>query len=189
MSGGVSVLSVHVGLPREFEVQGKRVRTAIWKSPVTGPVRVKRLNLDGDAQADPDVHGGPQKAVYAYPSEHYERWRKELELPELAWGSFGENLTTAGLDETTVRIGDRLRIGTAEFQVTRPRLPCWKLALRLGRPEIVRLLLSTRRTGFYLSVLREGHLTAGDAIECVASSERGPSVAEAAAARATTQEE
>ncbi len=187
-AAGTSVVSVNVGLPREVEVQGRRVRTAIWKSPVAGPVRVRRLNLDGDAQADPDVHGGPLKAVYAYPSEHYALWRKQLELPELAFGSFGENLTTVGLDETTVRIGDRLRIGSAEFQVTKPRLPCHKLALRLGRPEILRLLVSTGRTGFYLSVLQEGHLAAGDAIECVASSERGPSVAEVVAARTSEEE-
>jgi MOSC domain-containing protein YiiM len=165
------------------------VRTAIWKSPVAGLVRVRRLNLEGDGQADPGVHGGREKAVYAYPSEHYELWRKELELLELGWGSFGENLTTVGLTESTVRIGDRLRIGTVELQVTKPRLPCYKLALRLGRPEILRRLLQTGRTGFYLAVLEEGHLAAGDDIECVASSERGPTVAEVVAERQGSRDE
>jgi len=186
---GIKVVSVNVGLPRDFEVQGKRVRTAVWKSPVAGHVHVWKLNIEGDAQADPDVHGGPLKAVYAYPSEHYELWRKELELAELGWGSFGENLTTVGLSESTVRIGDRLRIGTVELQVTKPRLPCYKLALRLGRPEILRRLVQTGRTGFYLAVLEEGRLAAGDSIECVASSERGPTVAEVVAARDASREE
>ena len=186
---GVRVVSVNVGLPREVRSGSETVRTAIWKSPVAGPVRVRRLNLEGDGQADPDVHGGPQKAVYAYPSEHYELWRKELELLELGWGSFGENLTTVGLTESTVRIGDRLRIGTVELQVTKPRLPCYKLALRLGRPEILRRLLQTGRTGFYLAVLEEGHLAAGDDIEFVASSERGPTVAEVVADRQGSRDE
>ena len=178
-----SLVSVNVGLPREVEFRGRRVRTGIWKEPVAGPVRVGRLNLEGDAQGDPDVHGGPSKAVYAYPSEHYELWRAELDMPDLGWGGFGENLTTAGLAETVVRIGDRLRIGTAEFQVTRPRLPCYKLAMRIARPDIERRFLVTGRTGFYLSVVLEGHVSAGDPIEFVASSEKGPTVAEVAARR------
>jgi len=184
-----SVLSVNVGLPRDVPWKGEIVRTAIWKAPVTGPVRVERLNLEGDRQADLTVHGGSAKAVYVYPSEHYLRWREELDLPDLAWGSFGENLTTLGLSEATVRIGDRFRIGTAEFQVTRPRLPCYKLGIRFGQPDIVRRFLLTARTGFYLSVLLEGHLAAGDAIEFVASSELGPTVAEVVATRRTQAEE
>ena len=183
-----SLVSVNVGLPREVEWQGERVRTGIWKQPVAGPVRVGKFNLDGDAQADLTVHGGVAKAVYAYPSEHYELWRAELDLPDLGWGSFGENLTTVGLSEATVRIGDRLRIGTAELQVTRPRRPCFKLEIRFGRPDIVRRFLRTGRTGFYLSVLMEGHLAAGDAIEFVASSERGPTVAEVVRSRSSREE-
>jgi MOSC domain-containing protein YiiM len=183
-----SLISVNVGLPREIEWRGKRVRTGIWKEPVAGPVRVGRLNLEGDGQGDPDVHGGPAKAVYAYPSEHYDLWRAELDMPDLGWGGFGENLTTAGLSEAIVRIGDRLRIGTAEFQVTRPRLPCYKLAIRIDRPDIERRFLRTGRTGFYLSVVLEGHVAAGDAIEPVASSEMGPTVAEVVAARASGEE-
>lgn len=178
-----SIVSVNVGLPREVDWRGERVRTGIWKEPVAGPVRVRKLNLDGDGQADPAVHGGPAKAVYVYPSEHYELWRAELDLPDLAWGSFGENLTTAGLSEATVRIGDRLRIGTVELQVTRPRLPCYKLGIRFGRPYLLRRFLESGRTGFYLAVLQEGHLAAGDAVEFVASSEKGPTVAEVVAAR------
>jgi len=178
-----SVVSVNVGLPREVAWQGKHVRTGIWKNPVAGPVRVGKLNLEGDGQGDLEAHGGLAKAVYAYPSEHYELWRAELDMPDLGWGGFGENLTTAGLSEATVRIGDRLRIGTAEFQVTKPRLPCYKLGIRLAHPEVVRRFRVTGRTGFYLAVLREGHVGAGDAIDFVASSEMGPTVAEAAAAR------
>lgn len=183
-----SIVSVNVGLPREVEWQGERVLTGIWKEPVVGPVRVGRLNLEGDGQGDLAVHGGAGKAVYAYPSEHYELWRAELDMPDLGWGSFGENLTTVGLTEATVRIGDRLRIGTAELQVTRPRLPCFKLHIRFGRSDVVRRFLTTGRTGFYLSVLLEGHVAAGDAIEFVASSERGPTVAEVVALEISGEE-
>jgi len=175
-----SLISVNVGLPREVEWRGRQVRTGIWKEPVSGPVRVGKLNLDGDGQADSRVHGGASKAVYLYPSEHYELWRAELDMPDLGWGGFGENLTTVGLSEEIVRIGDRLRIGTAAFQVTQPRLPCYKLLMRIERPDIERRFLQTGRTGFYLSVVLEGRVTAGDAIEFEASSERGPTVAEVA---------
>ena len=175
-----SLVSVNVGLPRDVELQGKRVRTGIWKTPVAGPVHVGKLNLEGDGQADGQRHGGAAKAVYLYPSEHYELWRAELDMPDLGWGGFGENFTTIGLSEAIVRIGDRLRIGTAAFQVTRPRLPCYKLAIRIDRPDIERRFLQTGRTGFYLSVVLEGHVAAGDPIEFEASSEKGPTVAEVA---------
>ena len=183
-----SIVSVNVGLPREVEWQGERVLTGIWKQPVAGPVRVGKLNLEGDGQGDPSRHGGPAKAVYAYPSEHYALWRPELDLPDLGWGSFGENLTTVGLTEATVRIGDRLRIGTTELQVTRPRLPCFRLQIRFGRSDVVRRFLTTGRTGFYLSVLLEGHVAAGDAIEFVASSEKGPTVAEVVGRESSREE-
>lgn len=179
-----TIVSVNVGLPREIEWRGERVRTGIWKLPVAGRVRVRKLNLDGDGQGDLDAHGGVAKAVYAYPSEHYPLWRAELDLEDLGWGSFGENLTTVGLSEEVLRIGDRLRIGTVELQITQPRFPCYKLGIRLGHPEVVRRFQNSIRTGFYLSVVREGELGAGDPIECVASSERGPTVAEVAAERA-----
>src|SRR5882724_12583457 len=155
------VLSVNVGSPREVQWQGRPVRTSIWKSPVTGPVIVKTLNLDGDQQADLTVHGGEKKAVYVYPSEHYALWRAELPGVDLPWGAFGENLTTEGLMEDSVHIGDRFRIGSAELVVTQPRMPCFKLGIRFGRPDIVKRFLRSGRTGFYLTVTREGQVEAG----------------------------
>lgn len=160
-----TLVSVNVGLPRDVEWRGEIVRTSIFKRPVAGPVRVGRLSLEGDAQADPSVHGGATKAAYVYPAQHYRAWRPELGA--LEWGSFGENLTVSGLDERRVWIGDRLRIGTAEFLVTQPRLPCFKLGLRLGRAEMERRFLERGLTGFYLSVAVEGELRAGDPVELV----------------------
>jgi MOSC domain-containing protein YiiM len=160
----VKIISINVGLPREVEWQGKVVSTSIFKKPVTGSVRVERLNLVGDRQADLTVHGGADKAVYAYPSEHYAYWKDELPGTALPWGSFGENLTIEGLDETLC-IGDRLTIGSAEFVVTQPRLPCFKLALRFGRLDMVKRFLKSGRTGFYLAVLQEGEIKVGDPIE------------------------
>ncbi|MFL5449701.1 MAG: MOSC domain-containing protein [Gemmatimonadales bacterium] len=161
------VLSVNVGLPRGVEWRDEPVITAIHKTPVSGPVRVRRLNLDGDRQADLSVHGGPDKAVYVYPSEHYPFWRDELAGVALPWGAFGENLTVEGVNESTLRVGDGLRIGTAEFIVTQPRLPCYKLNVRFQRPDMVKRFLRSGRTGFYLAVIKEGELAAGDEIELV----------------------
>jgi MOSC domain-containing protein YiiM len=161
------VVSVNVGLPREVEWRDEVVATAIHKAPVSGPVEVKRLNLAGDRQADLSVHGGPDKAVYAYPSEHYPYWREELPGVALPWGAFGENLTVEGLSEPELRVGDVLRIGTAELVVTQPRLPCYKLNARFQRPDMVKRFLRSGRTGFYLAVLKEGRLAAGDPIELV----------------------
>jgi MOSC domain-containing protein YiiM len=127
-------------------------------------VRVRTLNLEGDRQADLKVHGGPDKAVYVYPSEHYEFWRRELAQHPLKWGAFGENLTVEGLAEDAVSIGDHIGIGTAVFQVSQPRLPCFKLAAKLQREDIIRQFLDSRRTGFYVRVLEEGSLQAGDRI-------------------------
>lgn len=172
------ILSLNVGKPREVEWQGRTVLTSIYKSPVAGRVHVDRLNVEGDQQSDLTVHGGFDKAVYAYPSEHYPLWREEDPGLDLPWGAFGENLTTEGLSEETVHIGDRLRAGSAELLVTQPRMPCFKLAIRLDRPDIGRSMLKSRRTGFYLSVLREGETAAGDAIEVIGRDERGVSVAE-----------
>jgi MOSC domain-containing protein YiiM len=126
---------------------------------------LRTLNLDGDRQADLSVHGGAQKTVYVYPGEHYGPWRAELPDVELPWGAFGENFTTEGLLEDEVHIGDRFRIGEAEVQVTQPRMPCFKLGVRFGDPEIVSRFLESRRSGFYLAVLREGRVEAGDAFE------------------------
>jgi MOSC domain-containing protein YiiM len=160
----VSVLSVNVGLPREVLWRGKPVTTAIWKEPVAGRVPLRRLNLDGDRQADLRVHGGQDKAVYAYPSEFYELWSRERPELELGPGTFGENLTVEGLLDDDVCVGDRFQIGTAELVVTQPRLPCFKLGLRLGRDEFVTEFLERGLLGFYLAVAREGEVAAGDAI-------------------------
>lgn len=161
----MKVVSVNVGRPRRFEQNGREIVTGIFKAPVTGRVAVRALNLDGDQQADLEVHGGPDKAVYAYPGEHYDYWRAELPDAELPWGVFGENFTVEGLREDELNIGDRLRIGTSELVVTQPRLPCYKLAFRFGRPDMVKRFLASRRTGFYLRVLREGEAGEGDTIE------------------------
>ncbi len=163
----MKVLSVNVGLPREVEWRAETVETAIFKAPVSGRVAVTRLNLAGDRQADLSVHGGFDKAVYAYPSEHYAYWRKELPRTALPWGAFGENLTVEGLSEAGMRVGDILRIGSTELVVTQPRLPCYKLNARFQRPDMVKRFLRSRRTGFYLAVVKEGHLAAGDPIELV----------------------
>jgi MOSC domain-containing protein YiiM len=163
----MKLVSVNVGLPREVAWRGKLALTSIWKSPVEGRVRVGRENLDGDRQSDLNVHGGVDKAVYAYPSEHYAFWRAELGLAELPWGAFGENLTLAGVTEERICIGDRMRCGSAELAVTQPRIPCYKLGLRFGRPDVVKRFRAAGRSGFYFAVVREGELGAGDSLELV----------------------
>ena len=172
---------MNVGLPREVDWRGRRVRTSIWKAPVPGRIRVDRLNLEGDRQSDLSVHGGPGKAVYVYPSEHYEYWTRELPGTDLAWGAFGENFTTEGLLEKDVKIGDRLRVGSAEFRVTQPRMPCYKLGVRFGRDDMVKRFLASGRTGFYLAVLSEGDVGSGDTIEFTARDEHDVTVADIAA--------
>ena len=159
------VISVNVGEPRQItDAAGNVVLTSIYKVPVDGTVRVRELNLDGDRQSDLVKHGGPRRAVYMYPSEHYNFWRKELPGIDLPWGAFGETLTIEGLLEDDVRVGDRFRVGSAELVVTRPRKPCFKLAIRLGLRDMVMRFRASGRSGFYLSVAREGELRAGDAI-------------------------
>lgn len=160
----MKVVSVNVGLPREVTTSGPTVITAIFKAAVPGRVRVAGDNLEGDRQADLSVHGGRDKAVYAYPSEHYAAWREELPDADLPWGAFGENLTTEGLDETGVRVGDRFRIGSAELVVTQPRMPCYKLAVRFGRADMIKRFARSGRSGFYLAIATEGDVGAGDAI-------------------------
>ena len=174
----MKLISVSVGRPRQVTWRGKSVKTSIWKTPVEGAVRVTTLNLQGDERCDLSVHGGADKAVYVYPSEHYAYWRAELPGADLPWGAFGENFTTEGLLEEHVRIGDRLRVGSAEFVVTQPRMPCFKLGIRFDRPDMVKRFLHARRTGFYLSVTREGSVTAGDPIEFAAREEHGVTVAD-----------
>lgn len=172
----MKIVSVNVGLPRPVSWRGRRIMTGIYKDPVEGRVRVRRTNLNGDGQADLSVHGGPDKAVYAYPSEHYPFWRRELELEDLPWGSFGENLTTEGWWEDEVHVGDRFRAGTAEFVVTQPRMPCFKLAMKFDRDDIVESFLESGRPGFYLAVAQEGEVGAGDAMERIHEDENGVTV-------------
>ena len=179
------LVSVGVGLPQEIVSHGRTVVTSIWKRPLGGRVRVGRLNIAGDQQSDLTVHGGPEKAVYVYPSEHYEYWKRELPGTDLPWGAFGENFTTEGLLEQDLAIGDRLGVGSAEFLVTQPRMPCFKLAIRFARDDMVKRFLQSRRSGFYLAVLREGEVGAGDPIEVTQRDERGITVADISALHGT----
>lgn len=177
----MQLVSVNVGLPQEIDWRGRRIRTSIWKVPREGRVRVNRLNLEGDQQSDLSVHGGTEKAVYAYPFEHYEYWGREFPAIDLPPGAFGENFTTEGLLEGDVKIGDRLRVGTAEFLVTQPRMPCYKLGVRFGRDDMVKRFLRSGRTGFYLAVFREGEVGRGDPIEFTGRSDHDVTVADIAA--------
>jgi MOSC domain-containing protein YiiM len=165
VDGHLKVISVNLGHSRTVDWNGRSVTTAFFKEPVMGKVKVKKLGLEGDEQADLKVHGGPKKAVYAYPSEHYDYWRKELPGVEFPWGSFGENLSVKGLSEDKLRIGDRLEAGSAELKVTRPRLPCFKMNVRFQRDDMMKRFQEAGLSGFYLEVLREGELKAGDKIK------------------------
>ena len=171
------VISVNVGRPRPMSHQARIVYSSIVKTPVSGPVRVGPVNLEGDEQADLRVHGGREKAVYAYPSEHYAFWRGQLPGFELPWSMFGENLTLEGLLERDVRVGDRLGIGTAVFVVTRPRMPCFKLGIRFGRPDMVQRFWHAGRPGFYLAIAAEGVIEAGDAIALQPGDPDAPTIA------------
>jgi len=174
----MKLISVNVGQPRRVPWRGQTVATAIFKEPVEGAVQLRRLNLDGDRQADLKVHGGPDKAVYVYPSEHYEFWRLELPGTELPWGAFGENFSTEGLLEESTGIGDRYRVGSVLVTVTQPRMPCYKLGIKFGRNDIIKRFLASRRTGFYFSVAEEGEVRAGDTVELLAREQSRVSVAD-----------
>jgi MOSC domain-containing protein YiiM len=174
----MKIISVNVGLPREVNWKGKTVSTGIFKEPISERVMVRSLNLDGDGQADLTVHGGLEKAVYVYPFEHYDYWQSELPDTELTLGNFGENFTTTGLTEDELNIGDRFGIGTVKLMVTQPRLPCYKLGIRFGRPDMVKSFLASRRTGFYFSVLQEGEVGTGDTLELVSRDENNITVAD-----------
>jgi len=163
----MKLISVNVGLPKEVTWRGWEVSTGIFKKPVKGRIALRKLNLDGDRQADLSVHGGPHKAVYCYPFEHYDYWTKELPGRELPLATFGENFTTEGLSED-VYVGDQFRIGSAEVVVTQPRLPCYKLGIRFQSDDMVKRFLASARTGFYLAVTSEGDVGAGDEIKPVA---------------------
>jgi MOSC domain-containing protein YiiM len=167
MKSDMKLVSVNVGAPRVVMSNGEPVSTGIFKEPVTGRIILRTLNLDGDRQGDLSVHGGPSKAVYVYPSEHYDYWKRELPEMKLPWGIFGENFTTAGLFESEVNIGDKFRIGSAIVMATEPRMPCYKLAIKFGRPDIIKRFLASERTGFYFAVVQEGEVGAGDSIEII----------------------
>lgn len=172
------IASVNVSMPRTVVRRRRPVRTGIFKEPVRGPVMVRTLNLEGDRQADLRVHGGPSKAVYAYPVDHYAFWRDELPDMTLTYGMFGENLSGDWPHEDAVYVGDRFRVGSAEVMVTEPRLPCYKLALKFGREDIIKRFLASGRTGFYLAVVREGTVEAGDAVALIERGEHGVTIAD-----------
>jgi len=174
----MKIISLNVGKPRTVPCGDREVTTGIFKSPAPGPLLLRRLNLDGDCQADLQVHGGRNKALYAYPSEHYEFWREDFPEQELPWGMFGENLTTEGLTEENACMGDQFRIGGAIVKVTQPRMPCYKLGIRFGRPDMVKRFLASRRSGIYFSVIEEGMLNVGDAIEKIHEDENRLSIAD-----------
>jgi MOSC domain-containing protein YiiM len=173
------LVSIQVGIPRIVTIDGQEVATSIYKSPIKGRVQLRSANLEGDKQADLSVHGGRDKAVYAYPSEHYSYWKKELSGVDLPWGAFGENFTTEGLTEDAVCLGDRFTIGTAEVVVTQPRLPCFKLNLKFDSDVMAKRFLASRRSGFYLRVLREGEVGPGDEIVRIHQDENRVSISDA----------
>ena len=173
----MKLISVNVGLPRTITFQDRAIATGIFKSPVSHRIRAIGHQLEGDAQVDLRVHGGPDKAVYAYPSEHYPFWEESL-WAKLTWGAFGENLTTEGLTEEEVCIGDRYQVGSVILKVSEPRQPCYKLALKLDRKYMIELFRKSGRSGFYFSVVREGELGQDDPIQRVSKSPYGVSIAD-----------
>jgi ferredoxin-NADP reductase/MOSC domain-containing protein YiiM len=172
------LLSVNVGLPRDITWQGKTVHTGIWKTPAKGPRLVRRLNIDGDGQGDLAGHGGEQRAVLVYQHDSYRYWQNQLGRTDFTYGQFGENFTIDGLSDAEVCIGDRYRIGSALFEVTQPRVTCYRLGIRMNEPEMAALLVKHGRPGFYFRVLEEGEVEAGDEITQVASGPEGMSVSE-----------
>jgi MOSC domain-containing protein YiiM len=185
----MKIISLNVGMPRIVrDAQGRDVTTSIFKSPVPGPRLLRRMNLDGDLQSDLTVHGGKNKAVYAYASEHYDYWRAQLPEYQFAWGNFGENFTTEGFFEDHAFIGDHLRIGSATIKVAQPRMPCFKLAIRFDRPDMVKRFWVSRRSGIYFSVVEEGMVDVGDTFARVHEDLRRISIADINRAYADPQE-
>jgi MOSC domain-containing protein YiiM len=174
----MKLVSVNCGLPREVTWHGISVTTGIYKRPVEGRVALRKLNLEGDRQADLSVHGGAAKAVYCYPIEHYDYWKTKLPGRELPMAIFGENFTVDGLLEDSVHLGDKFSVGSAEVVVTQPRLPCYKLGVRFELDDMVNRFLASRRTGFYLAVTREGDVGTGDKINLVERDPNAVSVCE-----------
>ncbi len=172
------ILSINVGQPRAVQAGDRKVLTSIFKTPVQGPVALRRYNIEGDRQSDLSVHGGPNKAVYLYPSEHYPFWAAQLPDLDLPPGALGENLTTEGMLEDEVHIGDVFRIGTAAVKVSQPRMPCYKLAIRMNRSDMVKRFWASGRPGIYFSIVEEGQLEAGDRIDLLEADPRRVSVAD-----------
>jgi MOSC domain-containing protein YiiM len=163
----MKLLSVNVSLPKEVPYKGKAIRTGIFKEAVQGRVKLRSLNLDGDGQADLVGHGGIYKAVHVYSTENYDHWKRELGRDDFSYGQFGENFTVEGMLEDNVHVGDVFRVGTALVEVTQPRVPCFKLAMKMGMPEFLKVFMPSGRVGFYFRVLEEGEVGAGDALERV----------------------
>jgi MOSC domain-containing protein YiiM len=174
----MKIVSVNVGMPRDVVWKGMTLQTGIFKEPVDGPVAISKLNLAGDKQADVTVHGGSEKAVYAYPAGHYEYWRNELPQVSFSWGMFGENLTTEGLREDTLCIGDRLSFGSAVLMATQPRMPCYKLDLRFDRDDMIKRFLMSGRSGFYFSVIEPGDVAVGSKVDILSRDARRVTVAD-----------
>jgi MOSC domain-containing protein YiiM len=174
----MEILSLNVARPQLMVYKGETINTGIFKKPVSGPVKLRALNLDGDRQADLSVHGGPHKSVYAYPSEHYPYWRQELPGTDLPWGAFGENFTTTGLTEDELHVGDRLQIGSAIVMVRQPRTPCYKLAAKFRRDDMLERFLVSGRSGVYFSVEQEGSVEAGDAFTLLQREHDGITISE-----------
>jgi MOSC domain-containing protein YiiM len=174
----MKLISLNVGRPRDISYRGATINTGIFKQPVSGRVPLRSLNLEGDEQADLTVHGGPYKAVYGYPSEHYNFWRLELPEAELPWGAFGENFTTTGLHEEELHIGDRFQVGSAVVTIRQPRMPCYKLAAKFRRDDLIPLFLRSGRSGFYFSVEQEGEVGAEDSFQPLSREENGITIAE-----------
>lgn len=174
----MKILSLNVARPRLIRYRDETINTGIFKEPVTGPVQLRSLNLDGDRQADLSVHGGPFKAVYGYPLEHYAFWRQELPDASLPWGMFGENFTTQDLLEDDLHVGDRFQVGAAMVMVRQPRVPCYKLAAKFQRDDILERFLVSGRSGFYFSVEQEGTVAADDDFQLLTRNEQGVTIAE-----------
>ena len=174
----MKIVSLNVARPRLTVYRGETINTGIFKKPVSGRIALRTLNLDGDRQADLTVHGGPYKAVYAYPSEHYEYWQRQLPGMDLPWGIFGENFTTVGLSEDELHVGDRFRIGSSTLMVRQPRMPCYKLAARFQRDDVIERFLSSGRSGVYFSVEEEGEVGNGDSFDLISQNEDGITIAE-----------
>lgn len=174
----VELVSLNVARPQLVVYEGATINTGIFKKPVSGPVQLRTLNLDGDRQADLSVHGGLHKAVYAYPSEHYPYWRRELPGVDLPWGMFGENFTTTDLEEDELHVGDRFQIGSSIVMVRQPRTPCYKLAAKFQREDMLDRFLRSGRSGFYFSVEQEGSVAAGDVFQLLQREHDGITIAE-----------